>query len=34
MKTIVIAQPDLGDFPFVSDAPCDDGMQGLLVFYI
>jgi hypothetical protein len=33
-KTIVIEHPDLGDFPFTSDAPCDDGMQGLLVFYI
>lgn len=33
-KTIVIEKPDLGDFPFTSGAPCDDGMQGVLVFYI
>lgn len=33
-KTIVIEQPDLGDFPYVSNALCDEGMQGLLVFYI
>jgi len=33
-KTIVIAHPDLGDFPYRSNAPCDDGMHGLLVFYI
>lgn len=33
-KTIVIEHPDLGDFPYYSDAPGDDWMTGTLVFYI
>jgi hypothetical protein len=33
-KTIVIHSPSLGDFPYYSDAPGDEGMKGMLVFYI
>lgn len=33
-KTVVITRPPLGDFPYTSDAPGDEGMTGLLVFYI
>jgi uncharacterized cupredoxin-like copper-binding protein len=32
--TVVIHQPDLGDFTFYSDAPGDEGMHGTLTFYI
>ena len=32
--TVVIHHPDLGDFPFVSDAPGDGGLRGELTFYI
>lgn len=32
--TIVIKNPSLGDFPYYSDAPGDEGMKGMLVFYI
>ena len=33
-KTIVIKSPSLGDFPYYSDAPGDEGMEGNLTFYI
>jgi len=33
-KTVVIHSPSLGDFPYYSDAPGDEGMKGMLVFYI
>ena len=33
-RTVTIREPDLGEYPFVSDAPCDAGMRGLLTFYI
>jgi uncharacterized cupredoxin-like copper-binding protein len=33
-KTIVIRSPSLGDFPYYSDAPGDEGMKGNLTFYI
>jgi uncharacterized cupredoxin-like copper-binding protein len=33
-KTIVIKNPSLGDYPYYSDAPGDEGMKGMLVFYI
>ena len=33
-KTIVIKSPSLGDFPYYSDAPGDEGMKGNLTFYI
>jgi hypothetical protein len=32
--TVVIDQPDLGDFIYFSDAPGDEGMRGTLTFYI
>jgi uncharacterized cupredoxin-like copper-binding protein len=32
--TVVIKSPSLGDFPYYSDAPGDEGMKGMLVFYI
>ena len=32
--TVVIPQPDLGDFTFYSDAPGDHGFEGMLTFYI
>ena len=33
-QTIVIRNPNLGDFPYYSDAPGDEWMKGMLVFYI
>lgn len=33
-STVTVKRPPLGEFPFVSDAPGDEGMSGLLVFYI
>jgi plastocyanin len=33
-RTIVIHEPTLGDFSYYSDAPGDDGMKGVLTFYI
>jgi len=33
-ETVVIHSPSLGDFPYYSDAPGDEGMKGMLVFYI
>lgn len=32
--TVTVKRPPLGEFPFVSDAPGDEGMSGLIVFYI
>lgn len=33
-RTVTVTSPDLGDYPFTSDEPCDVGMRGLLTFYI
>jgi len=33
-KTVVIHAPGLGDYPFYSDAPGDEGLTGRLTFYI
>lgn len=33
-RRVTIGSPDLGDFAYVSDAPCDAGMRGTLTFFI
>ncbi|MGI8485201.1 MAG: cupredoxin domain-containing protein [Thermomicrobiales bacterium] len=33
-KTITIKSPPLGDFEYVSDAPGDEQISGILIFYI